>query len=53
MKINKKVKTVQISEDTHELLVKYCNEQGLKINVFVDKTLSNTIRSLSELPKNL
>jgi hypothetical protein len=54
MKINKKVKTIQISEQTHSEIVKYCNENSLKINLFVDKILSNTIRSLTiELPKNL
>ncbi len=54
MKINKKVKTIQISEQTHSEIVKYCNENSLKINLFVDKILSNTIRSLTiELPENL
>ena len=54
MKINKKVKTIQISEQTHTEIVKYCNENSLKINLFVDKILSNTIRSLTiELPENL
>lgn len=54
MKNNKKVKTIQISEETHTILVNYCNENSLKINLFVDKVLSNTIRSLTiELPKDL
>lgn len=48
MKNNKKMKTLQISEQTHTELVNYCNENSLKITLFVDKILSNTIRGLNE-----
>lgn len=42
------MKTLQISEQTHTELVNYCNENSLKITLFVDKILSNTIRGLNE-----
>lgn len=52
MKTNKKVKTFQVSEKTHGDIVKYCLENSLKINPFVDKLLSNAIRSLNESKSN-
>lgn len=48
MKNNKKIKTLQISEETHIVIVQYCNANSLKINLFVDKLLSSTMRNLIE-----
>lgn len=47
MKVNKKVKTIQISEQTHSYILKYCNDNSLKLSQFVDKLLTNAIRSLN------
>ena len=37
-------KTVQISLRVHEALRDHCNKTGVKLNWFVDKTLSDKIK---------
>lgn len=48
MKSNKKVKTFQVKEETHRIIVKYCADNSLKINLFVDKLLLNAIRNIND-----
>lgn len=43
-----KVKTFQVSVETHKEVMKYCKENSLKANDFVSKLLLKTIRSLNE-----
>lgn len=43
-----KIKTFQVSEETHLLVMQYCKTNSLKANDFVSKLLSKTIRSLNE-----
>ena len=52
MKVNRKIKTFQVSEDTHKLVADYCNDNSLKINPFVDKLLTNVMRNLNEKQKS-
>ena len=47
MKNNKEVKTIQINKDLHTELKQYCNDNSLKLNLFVEKLISNNIRSLN------
>lgn len=42
-----KIKTFQVSEETHLLVMQYCKANSLKANDFVSKLLSKTIRSLN------
>ncbi len=42
-----KVKTFQVSIETHKEVMNYCKENSLKANDFVSKLLSKTIRSLN------
>jgi hypothetical protein len=53
MKQDKKKKTIQLDSDVHAALKTYCDDNSLKINLFVEKLILNTIRSLIELPKDL
>ena len=54
MKQTKKFKTLQIDSVIHDAVIKYCNENGLKISFFVEKSLKNTMKELKiELPKDL
>lgn len=43
-----KIKTFQVSEETHLLVMQYCKTNSLKANDFVSKLLSKTIRGLNE-----
>lgn len=43
-----KIKTFQVSYETHEEVIKYCKLNSLKVNDFVSKLLLKTIRSLNE-----
>lgn len=52
MKQDKKVKTLNIDAKLHNELKEYCNEHSLKINLFVEKLISKSIRSLSESTKS-
>ena len=47
-----KVKTFQVSIETHKEVMNYCKENSLKANDFVSKLLSKTIRSLNESNKS-
>jgi len=40
--IMKKIKNIKISEETHELLKKYCDEKGLKIYKFLETLIKKT-----------
>lgn len=51
MKSNKKFKTLQIDSVVHDDVIRYCKENGLKVNFFVEKLLINTMRNLIE-PKS-
>jgi len=31
------MKNIKISEDTHSAIKQYCNDNGLKISVFIDR----------------
>lgn len=54
MKNNKKFKTLQIDSEVHDEVIRYCKDNGLKINFFVEKSLKNTMKELKiELPKDL
>ncbi len=44
----KKVKTFQVSEDAHKLVMDYCKKYSLKANGFVENLLTKSIRSLNE-----
>jgi hypothetical protein len=46
MKQNKKKKTIQLDSEIHAKLKTYCDDNSLKINLFVEKLISNNIRSL-------
>lgn len=46
--IKNKIKTFQVSELTHSEVMKFCKENSLKANDFVDKLLLKTIRNLNE-----
>jgi hypothetical protein len=48
----KKVKTFQDNEEIHNVIVKYCNDNSLKINLFVEKLLINAMRNLNEPTKS-
>jgi hypothetical protein len=48
---NNKVKTFLVSQNTHAEIMKYCKENSLKANDFVDKLLLKSIRSLIEQQK--
>lgn len=43
-----KIKTFQVSLETHEEVINYCKRNSLKVNDFVSKLLLKTIRSLNE-----
>jgi hypothetical protein len=45
----KKIKNLKISEETHNLLKKYCEENGLKMYKF----LENLIKKNCEVKKDL
>ena len=45
-KVNKPIKTFQVSFETHEIISKYCQEYSLKINPFVDKLLIKSMENL-------
>ena len=47
-----KIKTFQVSIETHETVMKYCKDNSLKANDFVSKLLLKTIRSLNESNSN-
>jgi hypothetical protein len=51
MKQDKKFKTLQIDSIIHDVVVRYCKENGLKISFFVEKSLINTMRNLNEPTK--
>ena len=51
MKNNKKVKTFQIEETIHDEITRYCRDNCLKINQFVEKLLTTAMRNLNELQK--
>lgn len=51
MKQDKKVKTINVSEDLHKELKVFCNENSYKINLFVEKLISKAIRNLNESTK--
>jgi hypothetical protein len=36
----KKIKNIKISEETHEILKKYCEENGLKLYKFLEKLIT-------------
>jgi len=46
-----KVKTFQVSIESHNEVMKYCKENSLKANDFVSKLLLKTIRNLNEQRK--
>jgi hypothetical protein len=48
MKQDKKVKTINVSEKLHTELKDFCNQNSYKINLFVEKIISNAIRSSNE-----
>ena len=35
----KKIKNIKISEETHDILKKYCEENGLKLYKFLEKLI--------------
>jgi len=51
MKNNKKVKTFQVNETIHDEITKYCRDNCLKINQFVEKLLTTAMRNLNESTK--
>jgi len=51
MKQDKKVKTINVSEKLHTDLKEFCNDNSLKINLFVEKLISNAIRTFNEQRK--
>ena len=46
--MKKQKKTILISKQTHELIKKYCIDNTLKINNWVDKILKEYMEKLNE-----
>lgn len=42
------MKTIKISDYTHSVLKKYCKENSLKLNDWVDKFLLNNMEKIDE-----
>lgn len=51
MKQDKKVKTINVDADLHEEFKEYCYQNSLKINLFVERLISKSIRNLNESTK--
>jgi len=41
-------KTLKINPELHKKLKKYCNENGLKLNIWIEKQLEKTINSIEK-----
>lgn len=55
MKTKKKIdklKTFRVTEEAHDVVMQYCDENSLKANDFVGKLLIKTIRNLNERSKS-
>jgi hypothetical protein len=45
----KKIKNLKISEETHQLLKKYCDENGLKIYKFLEKLIIDNCKKKKDI----
>jgi hypothetical protein len=45
----KKIKNIKISEETHEVLKNYCQENGLKIYKFLEKLINKTCQKQRDI----
>jgi hypothetical protein len=45
----KKIKNIKISEDSHNLLKKYCDEKGLKIYKFLESLIKETCKQNKDI----
>jgi hypothetical protein len=45
----KKIKNIKISEETHEILKQYCEENGLKIYKFLEKLIRKTCQKQKDI----
>lgn len=41
-------KAFLVTEDTHSIVKEYCKMNNIKINIWVDKALRNTLSSIQE-----
>jgi hypothetical protein len=45
----KKIKNIKISEESHDLLKKYCEDNGLKIYKFLELLIQKTCRKEKDI----
>jgi hypothetical protein len=45
----KKIKNIKISEETHDVLKKYCDDKGLKICKFLEKLILKTCQKQKDI----
>jgi hypothetical protein len=45
----KKIKNIKISEDVHDVLKKYCEENGYKIHKFLEKIILKTCQKEKDI----
>jgi hypothetical protein len=49
MNTNKKIKNIKISPESHDLLKKYCDKNGIKIYKFLEKLIEEKCKDKKDL----
>jgi hypothetical protein len=47
--VNKKIKNIKISEETHKMLKIYCEDNGLKIYKFLESLIKKTCEKKKDI----
>lgn len=51
MKLNE-YKTIKISPESHKIIKDYCNDNGLKMNRWIEKELLKIMKNINEKENN-